>query len=348
MAVYKVPQDVEADDKLIGPFSFRQFIYLIVVAISMAGAWGLMQLFAPLVIIPLPIILLFGALALPLRKDQPMEAYLTAIVSFYFMKSRRRFWEPDGIDSFVTIIAPKNADIKRTKDIDQTEAEKRFSYLAGIVDSHGWAVRGQGVDAPANLSSELYREAAAATDVMDNNTSQAQGLDRMLQEGTDAHRKQLETKMLQPTPGIAPSPQPTMPPTQAASPAVAAAASNPLLGDTPHIPVVPTATPVYQVPSPPPATTSASTDAILSSQQRDALAFAKGLIEEAEDERQVAPDKKPVQAEATTSAKPPSAATIDLATNRPELTVQTISEEAHRIEEKEKQSEDGEVFISLH
>ena len=27
MAVYKVPQDVEADDKLIGPFSFRQFIY---------------------------------------------------------------------------------------------------------------------------------------------------------------------------------------------------------------------------------------------------------------------------------------------------------------------------------
>ena len=37
MAVYKVPQDVEADDKLIGPFSFRQFIYLLIVA----GAMGL-------------------------------------------------------------------------------------------------------------------------------------------------------------------------------------------------------------------------------------------------------------------------------------------------------------------
>ena len=34
MAEYKVAQDVEAEDKLIGPFSFRQFIYLIIVAIA--------------------------------------------------------------------------------------------------------------------------------------------------------------------------------------------------------------------------------------------------------------------------------------------------------------------------
>lgn len=343
MAVYKVPQDVEADDKLIGPFSFRQFIYLIIVAISGAGAWGLMQLFAPLVIIPIPIILFFGALALPLRKDQPMEAYLSAIVSFYFMKSRRRFWEPDGIDSFVTIIAPKNSDIKRTKDIDQNEAEKRFSYLAGIVDSHGWAVRGQGIDAPANLSNELYREAAGATDMMDGGSSQAQGLDRMLQDSSAAHRKQVSSTMRLPNSPAQAAPQ-TPPTTAPDSPVVAAAASNPLLGDTnyrPNLPAAPQAQAAASHNAP-------STDSIITAQQRDALAFAKGLIEEAEDERKVAPDSAPITATATTSAKPPSAATIDLATNRPELTVQTISEEAHRIEEKEKQSEDGEVFISLH
>jgi len=44
MATYKVPQDVEADDKLIGPFSFRQFIYLIIVAGFILIAWGLAQL----------------------------------------------------------------------------------------------------------------------------------------------------------------------------------------------------------------------------------------------------------------------------------------------------------------
>ena len=52
MAVYKVAQDVEADDKLIGPFSFRQFVYLIIVALSIAIAWGLGRIFVGLAIIP--------------------------------------------------------------------------------------------------------------------------------------------------------------------------------------------------------------------------------------------------------------------------------------------------------
>jgi hypothetical protein len=100
MAVYKVPQDVEADDKLIGPFSFRQFIYLIIVAGAGFIGWMLYQLFLPLVIVVIPVILLFGALALPLRKDQPMETYLAAIISFY-LKPRRRLWSPDGAQALV-------------------------------------------------------------------------------------------------------------------------------------------------------------------------------------------------------------------------------------------------------
>jgi hypothetical protein len=95
MATYKVPQDVEADDKLIGPFSFRQFIYLLVVAGMIALAWGLSHLFIGLAIIPVPVILLFGALALPLRKDQPMEIYLAAMISFY-LKPRVRTWDVFG------------------------------------------------------------------------------------------------------------------------------------------------------------------------------------------------------------------------------------------------------------
>ena len=71
-----IHNDVEADDKLIGPFSFRQFIYLIIVALAIAGAWGVAQIFVGLAIIFLPIILFFGVLALPLRKDQPMEIYM--------------------------------------------------------------------------------------------------------------------------------------------------------------------------------------------------------------------------------------------------------------------------------
>ena len=38
MAVYKVPQDVEAEDKLLGPFSFKQFIFLLI------AGWGIFML----------------------------------------------------------------------------------------------------------------------------------------------------------------------------------------------------------------------------------------------------------------------------------------------------------------
>ena len=70
MAQYKVPQDVEADDKLIGPFSFRQFVYLLIAAGLIALAVGLFQIFPLLAIIQIPFVFFFLALALPLKKDQ--------------------------------------------------------------------------------------------------------------------------------------------------------------------------------------------------------------------------------------------------------------------------------------
>jgi hypothetical protein len=187
MAVYKVPQDVEADDKLIGPFSFRQFIYLVIVCLSILLAWGLAQLFIPLAMIPLPIIIFFGALALPLRKDQPMEIYMAAMVSFY-LKPHKRLWDPDGIDSLIEITVPKTVEVQRSKGISKTEAERRFSYLAEIVDTQGWAVRGPGVQAPNSaLNSDVYFEAQQVEDVLDNGTFISQSFDDKLGK-SDARR----------------------------------------------------------------------------------------------------------------------------------------------------------------
>src|SRR5690349_11254535 len=179
MAVYKVPQDVEAEDKLIGPFSFRQFIYLIIVAISIAIAWGLSRLLLPLAIIPLPLILFFGALALPLKKDQPMEIYLAAVISYY-LKPRRRLWQPDGIQSLVEITAPKVVEVKRSKDLSQTEAEQRLSYLANIVDTGGWAVRGVAAAAPDSaMQNDAYFAAQQTEDILSTDGGVARSFNNM-------------------------------------------------------------------------------------------------------------------------------------------------------------------------
>ena len=71
MAVYKVPQDVEAEDKLVGPFTFRQFIFLIVAAISLFLTIQLFSVNPLLTLVTLPALIVFGTLGVYRRPDQP-------------------------------------------------------------------------------------------------------------------------------------------------------------------------------------------------------------------------------------------------------------------------------------
>ncbi len=166
MAQYKVPQDVEADDKLLGPFSFRQFVYLLIAGGLLALLVGLFQLFPLLAIIPAPFILLFLALALPLKKDQPMETYLVAVVSYY-LKPKQRFWKPGQADTPILIMAPKKVEDKRTRDLSEEEASHRLSFLADIVDTEGQAIKGMGFD---HTNMELAREADRTRDMFENSS----------------------------------------------------------------------------------------------------------------------------------------------------------------------------------
>ena len=164
MAQYKVPQDVEADDKLLGPFSFRQFVYLLIAGVLIALSVGLFQIFPLLAFIPLPVILLFAALALPLKKDQPMETYLAAVASYY-LKPRNRIWTPGQRESTIKITAPKRVEDDRTRNITGEEATHRLSFLADIVDTEGYAIKGGGVINHA--SAELAAEAAGTQDMFE-------------------------------------------------------------------------------------------------------------------------------------------------------------------------------------
>lgn len=163
---YKVPQDVEADDKLLGPFTFRQFIYLIILCGLLAVGWALANIFIPLALIPLPFIIFFTFLALPLRKDQPMETYFAALISFY-MKPRTRFWMPGQRETTIEITAPKKIEKPRTRNISGSEASHRLSFLANIVDSEGYAIHNNSTP----IRQEFLAEARTATDIFDTNSS---------------------------------------------------------------------------------------------------------------------------------------------------------------------------------
>ncbi len=317
MAIYKVPQDVEADDKLIGPFTFRQFIYLCVIAMALGIAWGLSRISPVLIMIPLPVVVFFGALALPLRKDQPMEVYLAAIVSFY-LKPRKRLWDPDGIDSLIEITAPKTVEVQLTKDISQNEAERRFRYLAEIVDSRGWAVRGSGVQVPNSaMNSDVYFEAQQIQDVLDDNNSVMRAFDYKLNQSNSRHHQQM---------------------VDLASGKIAAPASDqfnyfvnsPALADQGRAPTPAYSQHVQYNPYP-----DDMRQAVLQPFETDEQLQQPALSFKPETPAEPAP---------ATSEKPVSPDIINLASNN-DLTVAAIAHEASRIQEKKDLEE--EVVISL-
>ena len=359
MAVYKVPQDVEADDKLIGPFSFRQFIYLIVVAISMAMAWGLSQIFIPLAIIPLPIIIFFAVLALPLRKDQPMETYLSAVVSFYFLKSRVRFWQPDGIFSFVTIIPPKDSERILTKNLTDDEANQRLGYLADLVDTHGWAIRGaSAVSADTSVSNDLYYESQSTPDMMDNSTPAAQAMTQQLEDKAAGQRKVAFDTMqaaspqpLTPVPVQTPptaqtTPQPAPTPVPLAEPTVQAA--------TPTLVVTTPATePTSPVPTP--RATKSATEQHADKESLDAIAYAEALTKDASIQHSAPVAKAAVKTTPSTSVSTPDTGTMELTqkqadelSQQADVTVATLAQQAERVAKQNKVLKNGdEVTISF-
>ncbi len=166
MATYKVPQDVEADDKLLGPFTFRQFIYLMIVFGLFMLAVGLFQIYPILAIIPIPVALFFGILALPIKKDQPMETYLAALLSFY-TKPNKRYWIPGQSESTILITTPKKVEAPRARNLSSDEAGHRLSFLADIVDSEGQAIK----SATTPMKDEFYAEAYNTTDMFDRNSN---------------------------------------------------------------------------------------------------------------------------------------------------------------------------------
>lgn len=90
---FEVPQFIEVEDKIIGPFTWKQFVYLA------GGAGALITIFFMLpfiffAIIGLPIGALAGFLAFHRVNNQPFSVFLEAFVT-YMTKSKLYLWRKD-------------------------------------------------------------------------------------------------------------------------------------------------------------------------------------------------------------------------------------------------------------
>jgi len=198
MAVHKVPQDVEADDKFLGPLSFKQFLFFGGFAIcgylsflTLTRVWPASFIF----IIPT---LLFGVLAFPWSKEQPTELFLASRIRF-LIKSRKRIWNQSGVKELVQITVPVREAHIYTDGLSQGEVHNRLSALATIVDTRGWAIKNIGVNngasdrlvAPQITIDEKTAVVNAAPDVFDESSGTiAAQFDNMIQKSEQQHKSE--------------------------------------------------------------------------------------------------------------------------------------------------------------
>ncbi len=350
MGTYKVIQDIESEDKLFGPFSLRQFIYLIIVIISLFLAFKLVTArlwYISIVLIPHTAF--FAMLAAPFGHDQSNEIWLLAKIRFMF-KPRKRIWDQTGMTELVTITVPKHVERHLTDNLTQTEVRSRLKALANTIDTRGWAVKnidmgtynqyalGMNSDRLVDVSSVTQAppvdDIPSSFDVLDEYSNPAvQNINNLMNTSEQIHHQQLVSMMQQaqqvPQPVTVDannpawftqnSPQPQQVP-------------QPVVPMTPIVPITPPAPePVQAIP------------------QVQPLAQAPIVIDQQPVQVQAqAPAPEPVQnnpqiAPSSSVTTPSDAAILELA-NNDDLNIATIARQADKAVE---QSGDGEVVVSL-
>lgn len=141
MATHKVPQDVEAEDKLVGFLSLKQFIMTILgLGFGYLTFVFFVKVHPVASIIWVPFTVAFLVLGLYQRKDQPVEVFLASALR-YHLKPRRRKWNQEGYEERVIITAPPKIEHRYTKNFTGEEASSHLANLSRLMDSRGWTTK---------------------------------------------------------------------------------------------------------------------------------------------------------------------------------------------------------------
>ncbi len=134
MGQYKVPQNVETEDKILGPLSVKQFIYVI---IALMWAFLMWRIFSSYIIVALifafPVTGFFLLLGFGQREGVPFEDYVVAFIRFLIVP-RKRMWIKD--DSKEVIVK----DVEKPKEefgVGKNVSSGQLKKLANIIDTRG-------------------------------------------------------------------------------------------------------------------------------------------------------------------------------------------------------------------
>lgn len=200
---YKIPQNVDLEDKIFGPFTLKQFGYLLAAGIFTFLGFSTFYSIAPAVFYLSTFFIWVLAIAFVFIRpnEQPFAKYIFSFINFA-TKPQRRIWQRiptlEQVKLHDDAAAPAPAPAEPSLD----EVRSRLGRLAHIVDTRGWsninpedadvATRVTGGEAQPTVNVSMTQSEAdelAADDVLaaeDNEAGPSRagaGLDQMLRDG---------------------------------------------------------------------------------------------------------------------------------------------------------------------
>lgn len=136
---FKVPQDVQRADTIIGPLTWRQ---LFILGGGGGLCYGIYVTLAKTYFIEvwLPPVAIIGALTASLAfikiHGLTFEKFLMALIEFHFLP-KKRIWKKGQAEPFVSFIQRKAEEPKKPEPIQEKKPQKSIKELAQILDQGG-------------------------------------------------------------------------------------------------------------------------------------------------------------------------------------------------------------------
>jgi len=162
---FKVPQNIDMEDKIIGPFTMKQFIYLLVAGAIIYGWWNYLSknyvnFTLEFSAVAIPVGLLGVAFALVKVNDRPFEIFVLNLLKFLFSPKQRK-WVVGYHEEPVIILdkaeAPKEQIQKSEEDLDA---------LAKSLDERSAEIRQK--EMPAILAQKTTKRVPTAGTTLSN------------------------------------------------------------------------------------------------------------------------------------------------------------------------------------
>lgn len=217
MAQYKVPQNVESEDKILGPLSLKQFIYVIIGLMWAALMWAIFNKVLVLAIVfALPVTGFFLLLGFGRRQEQSFENYFVALLRFQFVPRKRLWMKDEKLDTSIVKESdrPKESAVAR----NPRQIKGQLAKLSLVLDTHGATGKDEQLQLPeSNIAGETGDRVIGPqaqdtnrisgnislpqADLLDlQNNERATNVGQMLEQTGENIRKQALARMQQATP----------------------------------------------------------------------------------------------------------------------------------------------------